>query len=412
MKKRQQWPNAQTYTILLSGLSGDYWQSGNHEKAMKIYESLHAPNARTRPNVAHANAVMKVCHTSRNIDAALEIFRQLPKEGMMAPDRISYTTLFNLARTIAVEQPRRAASMVKIGLSLWSEVLDRWRSNNLEVDDQLACCAAELFLCGEVEHATAVYLLLEEVFGVPLPPNTNLGESKETSDFPKKGLRPRITGHTLEAALTSCSKLLDKESARYYWKYMTSGTAKLERQHFHSYLRTMGALDSPELPQQITSMMLKSGISPNETTMFLLLRSCMTHSPANDLRLAQAWWDRLAEFKLAPNGQLLSTFAKFVRKSRDLPAKLHALSIVRKYQWDDVYRIAQDTPHAKQRVKEALTDIAATGQQLLAKSPPVLSPKDSYFVKRIEFWANQLLVKYYSAEAAKSCPGHANTEIQ
>ncbi|KAJ5024864.1 PPR repeat family-domain-containing protein, partial [Bipolaris maydis] len=58
MKKRAQFPDSYTYTILLRGLSLNAHTSGALSHALSIYHSLSAPNSRVEPSIIHTNAAL------------------------------------------------------------------------------------------------------------------------------------------------------------------------------------------------------------------------------------------------------------------------------------------------------------------------------------------------------------------
>lgn len=98
MKKRAQFPDSYTYTILLRGLSINAHFSGVLQKALSIYHSLSAPNSRVEPSIIHTNAALRVCARALDMDALWGVAAKIPETGAGAANATTYNTIINAIR--------------------------------------------------------------------------------------------------------------------------------------------------------------------------------------------------------------------------------------------------------------------------------------------------------------------------
>ena len=95
MKKRAQLPDSFTFTIIFRGLAKNARYERSLERALAIYESMHADNSPVKPSLIHTNAILNVCAFTNDIDSMLGIAAKLPTKGRDAPDCLTFTIILN-----------------------------------------------------------------------------------------------------------------------------------------------------------------------------------------------------------------------------------------------------------------------------------------------------------------------------
>ena len=193
MKKRGHRPDAHTYTIMLRGFSQNSKEPQSVQNALGVYNSMFAPNSTTTPNLIHTNAVINVCARARDMDALWSVAGKLPESGKGAPDRWTITTILNAIAAAAKRDANQAASQepagqggamdreiraseaamkvfdaaVADGRKLWGDVVKRWRSGGLAMDEMLVCAMGRLLLQGSQRRDWEdVYRLCEQTMGL------------------------------------------------------------------------------------------------------------------------------------------------------------------------------------------------------------------------------------------------------
>ncbi|KAI8936886.1 hypothetical protein NX059_006122 [Plenodomus lindquistii] len=178
MKKRAQFPDAYTYTILLRGLSENAHLSGVLSKALSIYHSLSAPNSRVEPSIIHTNAALRVCARAMDMDALWGIAGKIPENGPAAANARTYLTIINaLRQSLLLNGPRgesaeAAARRKDRGIMearrMWEGIVGRWRSADLIIDEELICAMGRLLLAGaRPRDWDDVLSLVEQTMDVP-----------------------------------------------------------------------------------------------------------------------------------------------------------------------------------------------------------------------------------------------------
>ncbi|KAF2501210.1 hypothetical protein BU16DRAFT_450576 [Lophium mytilinum] len=158
MKKRGQFPDAFTYTILLRGYADHAHVLNVLGQALSVYHSMSAPNSKVPPSVIHTNAALKVCVRANNSDAVWSIAAKIPDGGPNAANSLTYTTVLNFLRQNALingpegeteEQAilRRERAIVD-GRRIWVDVAGKWSASQLKIDEELVCAMARLLLIG------------------------------------------------------------------------------------------------------------------------------------------------------------------------------------------------------------------------------------------------------------------------
>lgn len=181
MKKRQQFPDARTYTILLRGILRNNKDKEALSKALSIYHSMEAPGSKVKPNIIHTNTVLEICSRVHDTDAMWGIVGKLPENGPGAANHSTYTTLLNALRWEAVrnenssplgshadaaDHPREVA--VARGKAMWFLIADKWQQLELQMDEKLMRAMCLLLLCSsEPSNWDSVLSLITQVTGVP-----------------------------------------------------------------------------------------------------------------------------------------------------------------------------------------------------------------------------------------------------
>ena len=193
MKKRSQFPDSYTYTILLRGLSinAQMRAEGVLEKALSIYHSLFAPNSRVEPSIIHTNAALRVCARALDMDALWGVAAKVPEKGPGAANATTYNTIINAIRqSILLKAPsgesaEEAATRIDRSIvearRLWDDIAGKWRNADLVIDEELVCSMGRLLLVGaRPQDWDDVLSLIEQTMDVPrLVPRLGTAERKE-----------------------------------------------------------------------------------------------------------------------------------------------------------------------------------------------------------------------------------------
>lgn len=182
MKKRAQLPNAQTYTIIFNGCAMSEHPKLAVAEALRIYNTM-LNSDRLKPNVAHLNAVLKVCSRAGDLESLFTLLESAT--GARSPNALTYTTILNALR---VKEPplrtstenadldggeRLEAHRAKVDVSIqrgkrvWDEVMDKWRHGKVMVDEELVCAMGRLLLSGDASTQDEILSLVEQTMGIP-----------------------------------------------------------------------------------------------------------------------------------------------------------------------------------------------------------------------------------------------------
>lgn len=178
MKKRAQFPDSHTYTILLRGLSINAHLSGVLTKALSIYHSLSAPNSRVEPSIIHTNAALRVCARAMDLDALWGVAGKMAEKGPGAANQITYITIINAIRQNLLlggpkgetedEAATRKERGIMEGRRMWEDIIGRWRNADLEIDEELVCAMGRLLLVGSRPRDwDDVLSLIEQTMDIP-----------------------------------------------------------------------------------------------------------------------------------------------------------------------------------------------------------------------------------------------------
>jgi hypothetical protein len=358
MKKRAQFPDSHTYTILLRGLSINAQTSGTLEKALVIYHSLFAPNSRTEPSIIHTNAVLRVCARALNLDAMWGIAAKIPETGPASANAITYITILNAIRQDAIlgrpsgetedeAAARRERSVVE-GRRTWEIIINKWRNANLVIDEELVCAMGRLLLVGaRPRDWDDVLSLVEQTMDIPrLVPRVDTPERHQAGvprlrgpnvlkqfrfdddhltpdQSPMRGdeflpVSPKNTGgsaanrlayvlpgnNTLSLVQEACQKVVASKAAQGYWDTLTDpGTYKVmpDLENLHHYLRNLRLFRaSTTAVKVVEDEIIGRGFEPRPATFRIAMSTCVrdknNHNSLNNAgRLLQAMLKKLPD---------------------------------------------------------------------------------------------------------------------
>lgn len=176
MKKRGHKPDAHTYTIMLRGFALNHEKLNAVEEAMKVYDSMYGPGSEIKPNIIHSNAIINCLGRALNMDALWSVAGRLPDRGPGAPDKWTYTTILNTIQACAVRDARQLTetdgdqeaaarlvqSAVAEGRRLWEDIVSRWKSGDVDLDQTLVCAMGRLLLLGQKQDWDDIFSLVEQ----------------------------------------------------------------------------------------------------------------------------------------------------------------------------------------------------------------------------------------------------------
>ncbi|KAI4810389.1 hypothetical protein E4T45_10778, partial [Aureobasidium sp. EXF-8846] len=178
MKKRAQFPDSHTYVILLRGLSEPPVAADTLGKALAIYHSLGAENSRVKPTTIHTNAALRVCARANDMDSLWGIASKIPEKGSGAADAYTYTTILNAIRENALLEggdrtddskvSALRATAIQQGRRIWGDIVGRWRSGDIAVNEEMVGAMGRLLLIGlQPRDWDDVLSLIEQTMGIP-----------------------------------------------------------------------------------------------------------------------------------------------------------------------------------------------------------------------------------------------------
>ncbi|KAF2196242.1 hypothetical protein GQ43DRAFT_476503 [Delitschia confertaspora ATCC 74209] len=332
MKKRAQFPDSYTYTILLRGLADNAHDSGAVARALSVYHSLFAPNSRVQPSIIHTNAALKVCSRANDMDALWGVASKIPEKGPAAANAITYATILNaIHQSLLVKPPpgeseeqlamRRERGIVE-GRRIWEDVISKWRNADLVMSEQLVCAMGRLLLIGSrprdwddvlslVEQTMDIPRLVprlgtpaREEAGYPRLRAPNVPEALRVDDDhlgPDKGpargdeFLPVTTkgigtsgrnalnyaipsNDTLSMITDACLKVVANKASTEYWNLLTDPTSyniKPDLNNLNQRLRMMrqnrASEDAVALLQQ---SFIANGLTPRPGTFRIAMSTC------------------------------------------------------------------------------------------------------------------------------------------
>src|SRR3569833_2624585 len=178
MKKRQQTPNAQTYTIIFKGCANSEHPKLAVAEAIRLYHGMMGSVA-LRPNVIHMNAVLQVCARAGDLDSLFSILRTAD-DKLRSPNNLTYTAVLNALRYDvgrARDLPRQLGdpafgqAEAKVAISrakaVWKDVISRWRQGHVMIDEELVCAMGRLLALGGKVDNDHILSLVEQTMSIP-----------------------------------------------------------------------------------------------------------------------------------------------------------------------------------------------------------------------------------------------------
>ncbi|PSN66801.1 hypothetical protein BS50DRAFT_573599 [Corynespora cassiicola Philippines] len=296
MKKRAQFPDSHTYTIILRGLAINAHESGALAKALTTYHSMSAPNSKVEPSIIHTNAVLKVCARALDMDALWSIAAKIPESGPGAANARTFLTILNAIRqSLIVNLPRdlsedelaaRREKGIVEGRRIWEDIITKWRNADLVIDEFLVNAMGRLLLVGiRPRDWDDVLSLVEQTMDIPrlvprlgspareaagvarlraphVPPEYKFDDSHlnpikspmrgdEFLPVPPQGIGGGVTASltyatpanaTLSMVLEASQKLAATDAAIGYWNLLTDQTTynvKPDINNLNAYLRVL-----------------------------------------------------------------------------------------------------------------------------------------------------------------------------
>lgn len=176
MKKRQQVPNAKTYTIIFRGCALSIHPRLAVSEALKLYNFMVRVGAQ-KPNTIHMNAVLEVCARAGDLDSLFSVLATADNT-VRAPDALTYTIILNALRhdaqsltrglgLIDSEVKQVIAGHIDRARALWADVTAKWRNGKLLIDEPLVCAMGRLLALGDYHSNDSILDLLEQTMKIP-----------------------------------------------------------------------------------------------------------------------------------------------------------------------------------------------------------------------------------------------------
>ena len=161
------------------------------EEAMKVYDSMWRPESNIKPSIIHSNAIINCLGRALNMDGLWSVAGRLPDRGPGAADKWTYTTILNTMQACAVRDARQLAetdgdqeaaakviqNAIGEGRRLWEDIVSRWRSGDVNIDQTLVCAMGRLLLLGQKHDWDDIFSLIEQTMRLPRvkPPHIRQG---------------------------------------------------------------------------------------------------------------------------------------------------------------------------------------------------------------------------------------------
>jgi hypothetical protein len=358
MKKRDQMPNAQTYTILFRGFANSDHPRLAVSEAVRIYHTM-MTSKRLQPNIIHMNAVLEVCGRAGDLDSLFSIV-STADDRLRSPDSRTYTIILNSLRPkIPTHRlPRRKPeeeedeaepdaengsaaaadmSVVNQAKAIWDEVITKWRKAKVLIDERLVCAMGRLLRHGGREENDEILDLVEQTMNIsrqdkisgslPGPERSpSAGQQERPSRAPVKtghrnGPRPGPIVHavpgsnTLSLILESLRATRKTTLGPKYWDLLVNEyKVEPDMENYNSYLRLLrvghNSTKTADVIQQIPPVML------TPKTFRIALSCCVKdnlnkHAFANATRVFKAMKGLRAPDAMAMRLYLQATRANF-----------------------------------------------------------------------------------------------------
>ncbi|KAI1877875.1 uncharacterized protein JN550_000057 [Neoarthrinium moseri] len=178
MKKRGQLPTAQTYTVIFRGCAASPHSKLAVSEAQRIYNNMIA-SERITPNVVHMNAVLHVCARAQDFDTMFTVLKTADNK-LRSPNNLTFTTVLNALRASVSGSKDRDATekdvaqaktqTVQRAKTIWDDVMAKWRSASMFVDEELVCAMGRILLLGSYHDNNDIFSLIEQTMNIPKEP--------------------------------------------------------------------------------------------------------------------------------------------------------------------------------------------------------------------------------------------------
>lgn len=252
MKRRGQSPDAQTYTIIFRGMADAKHPANHVADALRVWRLLVADD-RLNPNIIQLNALLTVCARGRDLESLYTVLGDVTERGPLAPDSITYSTVFNGLRAILVPSSHEAASSldtevaaqerlacIKRSKMIWADALRRWRAGRLVIDAPLVGAFGRLLQEGDVKDAAEIFDVVNQTMKIG-PPNPSSSSPQDKDLISLTGNNFAVPDcSTLSLLLGACQKV-HKGWAPHYWHTLTSPPYNVtpDSDNWHQYLRAL-----------------------------------------------------------------------------------------------------------------------------------------------------------------------------
>ncbi|KAG6110307.1 hypothetical protein E4U31_006011 [Claviceps sp. LM219 group G6] len=177
MKKRGQFPNVQTFTLIFAGCAKFQHPKTAVAETVKHYNLLMADD-RIKPNSIHLNAALNVCAKAGDLESMF-LIADTADESTRAPNAFTYTTILDALRAnvskdlglkiLPKEQlERNVKKVVDRSRSLWMEVMMRWEKGRLRLDEKVVCAMGRnLLLSWNLDDRREILDLVQKTMDIP-----------------------------------------------------------------------------------------------------------------------------------------------------------------------------------------------------------------------------------------------------
>ncbi|KAI0128495.1 hypothetical protein BJ170DRAFT_621810 [Xylariales sp. AK1849] len=321
MKKRGQLPTAQTYTIIFKGCAQSPHSKLAVSEATKLYNNMLA-SERMTPNTIHMNAVLQVCARAEDIETMFTVVKSAD-DNIRGPNTLTYTTILNALRNkvdkrqVDKDIPEGALDdqkqqTIQRAKQIWDEVLAKWRSASIVIDEELVCALGRILLLGNYSQNNDVLSVIEQTMNIPrdtsalsnlawkgtLPEKGDKAEGGNTMSgkpvlkFETKSRKitssttyARPGNNSLSLVLSAIQNTGQATLARRYWTVFTNNYGVIpDAENWHALFKTLRRGKSSTTTVEYLAVMPKSLMSPKifRTTMYTCLRDNLNKSAFNN----------------------------------------------------------------------------------------------------------------------------------
>lgn len=294
MKKRAQFPNAQTYTIMFRGLANSQHPKNAVAEATKLFSQL-KNDRRLQPNTIHLNAVLSVCARAYDIDQLFLVAGEL-EDLKLAPTAATYGVIFNGMRQYMwreyndLDKDTKQANidkMISRAQSIWVEVLEKWQQGKIKLDESLVCTMGRLqLLSKDRKEKLRVLDLLEQTMNIPNLATKGVKPFSDTAQDPsersvvpssqRKGGFVKPGQNTLALILTTLLTGRQTGAAAPYWNLLVHDKKLVPDND--NWLRMIGVLKSSKSSAQaaqILSTLPETGIEVEARSFGIAMEACV-----------------------------------------------------------------------------------------------------------------------------------------